>query len=877
MEEILTSFSGLTSSGGYSQRGNILFVDTEDDDAESTITGLYKFFENLLTLKNKLHGFLLAFDYAPRSGRFTLDAEGAWVGRIAEIDVFIVSFDGFLVVEAKVESRPLGRFYQVTDLRENETRETRPLYSLAAPENIEILDTHFQLWTDGEDEGRPLFIHSASPAEQLRIAHRAGVLCGCEDSLLIVDLNFAWRAAMAPFLGCFGPNPTESLAKGVVPDILHSWRATGESLTRGMTVFSWKDAVAWFGETIKAYAEIVRKEGNTPCVIITGAGSLNRFGRIIADGFLSTMHGKGELYSLFISDNVPRRRRGQYSFCEFRKAEVREGSPQSARMELTEEQNRIYHLAMRFSPFLSCSQLRLRMYEAGFAKHMVDSFLVSLVDGGRILKGWRYYFTHKVPGSAPAGIYPESVIAPFLTPVADEIPSMYRMDYAAISVAERPELGLEHFSFLLNAVYERRDAVSAAGLAALFKPLPRRFKNYFTIAKGMAGVFADPGDDAGLGEHEAGETSVSDYSHLQVLMVENFLRMNQTGDALKKAKSFLFDVQGEEQPCSITEAQHALGMVMLRKGRIEEANDYFALAYESSKSCDASVDRIRACINRALGLFLFGNYSRADRLLDEAMELSPGLCYGSYLLFARFLKGRIAFMLGRYEEAENQLWQSLSLATLTGVPHGAFYAWIARSRIYAGRYRDGIGMLENLKKTGEVLFFLAEGYYFSEDLSSALPVIRRAQRRVKFETNDSCNYMSYRWDSGFRNVEDAAFRSAEGRGVLLNCVSAFRWLVEKRLGNPVDKGSMLLEKITREEKLGDLDPYFYYYYLIHALLISEDTHDENLERITYLSKGLKYLQRTSSVIDDVPSRLEFLSSNRWNRYLMDIARREKLA
>ncbi len=874
VEEILRRFSTLTSAGEYAHQGNILFSDTEDDDAESTITGLYGFYEFLLEHRKKLHGFLLAFDYAPRSGRFSLDPRGEWTGRIPEIDVFLVSFDGFQVVEAVVESSPMGRFYRVEALRMDETREYRPLHSLAAAENVDIIDGHFGLWKEGQDEGRPVFLHMLSPAEQLRLAQRAAVLCGSEESFLLIDLNYPWRSGLAAYLGCFGLNPVSSLAKGINPDALAGWQSTGEGLLRGMTVFSWKDAAAWFGETIKAYVEVNRREGNTPCIVITGADKLNRFGRIITDGFLSSMHAKGELYTLLLADSVPRRRRGQFSFCEFRKAEVRDGAGEPEGLNLSSEQKTVYNLALRFSPFLSCSQLRMRLYETGLAKHMVDSFLVSLVDSGRILKGWRYYFCQNPDGS---GVYPESVAAPFLSPDSDEIPSIYRMDYAAIAAAVRPELGSEHYRFLLNAVYERRDSVAAAGVAGLLKSLPRRFRDYYIIARGMASVFADQGTDTDLQISGGGDLTLSESSHLQVLMVENFLRMNLPDEALREAKSFLFDVQGEDQPCSVTEAQHALGMVMLRKGRIEEANDYFALAYESSKTCNASVDRIRACINRALGLFLFGNYSRADRHLSEALDLSPGLCHGPYLLFARFLKGRIAFMLGRYEEAENQLWQTLSLATLTGVPHAVFYAWIARARIYAGKYRDGIGMLERLNKTGEVLFFLAEGYYFREDLQSALTVIRRAQKRVKFETRDTSKYMSYRWDSGFRNVEDAAFRSPEGRGVLLNCVSAFRWLVEKQLGNPVENGSSLLEKITREEKLGDLDPYYYYYYLIHALLISEETHDENLERITYLSKGLKYLQRTSSVIDDVPSRLEFLSGNRWNRYLMDIARNEKLA
>ena len=856
-----------------------MYCDIEDDDVEDIIRRLFRYYEQLVSHRRKLHGFLIALDYTSRTGSFSLDADGDWMIAVPEIDIFISSFEGYQIIESLVESRPLDNIYCVTGLNQDESRDTRPLYSRGNQQNIQELNTLIHSWYDRQDRSRPVTFHSLSPLEQLRLAHGAAVTGGAADSFLLVDLNYCWYSATAPFLGCFGGDCLTSLLPGIEDDSVGQWQEAGRRIFEGHNQFSWQDSIAWLGESFKAYSRIMRREGVTPCLIVTGAEHINRFGRKLAEGLLAPMHEKGELLVLFLSDKVPKRRRGQLSYTEFRKAPVREEHQEPAALDRDEnrEEQYIRSLGELFSPFLTCSELRSALYAAGFAKHKVDKYFIFLAEAGQLLKSWRYFF----PGSGTScrdgkAKFKETELAPFLSENKEHIPAVFRMEYAALAVSLRPNLGELHYKFLLNALYEMRDSVTGSTVAGILSGLPGRLKDYYRMARNMQNAFTD-GSEVAETQFRGSEQDISTGSHVQVLKIENFLRMNRVDSALSEAKTFLFDVQGEGDFCRITEAQHALGTVMLRKGRVEEANDYFTLAYESSKSCAAPVDRVRACVSRALGLFLFGNYSRADRLLSEAIGISCGLSHGSFLLFARFLKGRIAFKLGRYAVAEKELWEALSLATLTGVPHSVFYAWIARSRIYTGQCDEGIEMLCRLNKTGEVLYFLAEGYFFNHNEALALTSIRRAQRRVKFETEHTDCLSRNCWDSGFRNVEDYAFRAPSGRGVLLNCVTAFRWLLESRTGSDVKDGTAILEHITRGEKLGELDPYLYYYYLIHALLISEETHDENLERITYLSKGLKYLQRTSSVIDDVPSRLEYLSKNRWNKYLMDMARREKLA
>jgi hypothetical protein len=266
----------------------------------------------------------------------------------------------------------------------------------------------------------------------------------------------------------------------------------------------------------------------------------------------------------------------------------------------------------------------------------------------------------------------------------------------------------------------------------------------------------------------------------------------------------------------------------------------------------------------------------ASRLLREALSLSTGISYGPYLLHARFLLARTAFVLGRYEEAEAELWEALSLASLIGAPHGLFYAWIGRAQIYAGRNKAGLKLLSTVDESPETLHYRAEGLFFHGATTKALEASRRAERLLKRRRKlSSGGYGRYAWDHGYQNLEDAAFLDEADRGVLDNQITVFRLYLESASSGERG-GREILERITRSGRLSEYDPHLHYYYLLHGLIIPESTHDETLERITYLSKGLKHLQRIAALIDDVQCRLDFTQKNYWNSRLIELAREEKL-
>ena len=713
--------------------------------------------------------------------------------------------------------------------------------------------------------------------EQYRLAAFAADEANETEHLPLIDLNYPWRSAYGACISAFGAKPDIALAPEVPEESRREWSALGEGLFRGEDLFCLQDALSWLSMACPAYAEGAKKRGSVPLVLVTGAEKMNRVTRRIIEGILAPLHERGQLFCLLLGSRPPRYKRSSYGFVEFRRAPNTgtQATIHQVFTDLDENEKKIIAAAALFAPFLSAADLLCCLYRSGVPRQKIDTLFMRLTASGGVFRTWRYFFPlTQVAYRLSREKYNRKGIHELLS-FGHTGPAPFGIEYASIAAMLSPDTAVTFFVPLLQAACGFGNTRAIPMLYSLFRMLTGRNRRLLRIARFLTGqehVLESSGGRArDENEYERELDSLTD-----TMSVGKLLEQGETHSALNRAKDVLFRVQDSKSSCHVARAQLSVGSTMLCMGRVVEANDYFSLAFETSKLCENHADRIEACIRRGISLFLFGNYSRADRMLSEGIDAAGGLGYGASLLFAHFLKGRIAFTLGRYEAAEELFWKCLSLATLIGEPHPLFYAWLSRSLIYAGRFQEGLDILSYLPRRAEFLYHAAEGKFFMGDLSSALKLARRSEWRIRTEASSSGCFGSYNWQSGYSNVENCAFHGPDDRRVLVNCISAFRWYLES-LNGSFQSGRMVLEKITREEKLGELDPHYHFYYLIHALLIPEDTHNESLERITYVSKGLKYLQRIGSVIDDVSARLDFLNKNRWNRMLMDIARNEKLA
>ena len=876
LAEIVAAFSELGGeTGEFIVEGNLLQNEIEDASARFLAGQLMAFRETLYRRKGKLHGFILGLDYAPRQRGFRFDLGGSWGRRLEKLDTLLISQAAYAVVEPYLALEECAGHWRATALKSRPELSTEAFESLASPDNLSMVRQALVDWQRSGGGERPLFIHRLAPAEQYRMALASALAGGTAKDFLLVDLNYPWRSPLAAFVGCFGPELVQRIGTMISEEHTKRWETCGKGLMSGLNLFCVEDALLWLGEALNAYGRLCRGEfggeRRTPILVICGAEKLNRPGKLIAARLLEPLHRRGELFCLLLGNAPPASRRSSFSFAAFHKAPQHgEAAPPPSPSDRP-----ILELAAYFSPFLRCGELRRRLYEGGYEKHRVDELLAEAGVSGSLFSTWRYLIAAPAADYRPhRSRFAAEALKPFFSKLRNGEAGPFVCEYAFLAADLLPGAGEGLYVDLLRSLYERSYGLSGSSVSSLFRRRGRRMGEFKRAYEALRR--ARRGDAKGRPGRTPEFRSSEIESMVLSLQGDEFLRQGDVDSALSGAKSFLFRVQESDQPCQIAEAQNAIGQAMLRQGKIEEANDYFSLSYESSKGCTSPADRLRARINQGLSLFLFGNYSRSERVLTEGEEAAMGLCHGPDLLLSAFLKARISFKLGRYADAEERFWRVLSLATLTGVPHDLFYAWIGRCRVYAGESAVGGRFLMSLPKSPEVFYYRAEERYFSGDIRGALKAIRAAGRGLKADRGPRGGFGRYHWDTGYRNIEDCTFLDSKGRGVLYTSITSFRTYLESRSEGRTE-GMEILERITRTERLGDLDPFLHFYFLIQALLISEETHNEALERITYLSKGLKYLQRIGSVIDEVPARLDFLQKNRWNRYLMDLAREEKLA
>jgi hypothetical protein len=72
------------------------------------------------------------------------------------------------------------------------------------------------------------------------------------------------------------------------------------------------------------------------------------------------------------------------------------------------------------------------------------------------------------------------------------------------------------------------------------------------------------------------------------------------------------------------------------------------------------------------------------------------------------------------------------------------------------------------------------------------------------------------------------------------------------------------------------DPNAYLYAYFYSLVLPEDSLEEGDDKATVLSRSLKSLQERASRIDLPPHKSAFLSSNYWNRRIMEDARERRI-
>ena len=331
--------------------------------------------------------------------------------------------------------------------------------------------------------------------------------------------------------------------------------------------------------------------------------------------------------------------------------------------------------------------------------------------------------------------------------------------------------------------------------------------------------------------------------------------------ASQSAKNALLLLQGNPADKGLPRAYRLLGETELSRERINEAVDYFTFASESAERSGERYEALLSSVNETCTQYLLGNLSNAQRYAEKAERRAEKLYLGNWLLWSRFMQGRILFEIGRYDRAA-ELFDAL--ARRAGTAAGLLRNWRDRSLVY-GNPAKSFSFLDD---TADASFFRLEASFLNGEFEAAVRLADAYLSAPPPETSRNSERVD--WSSGFGLVEDRAIGRTGSDRIVRRLTRVYRALSLAKISNPVEAAAEL-HKIAREEPIPELDPYdsFYFWALSVAL---RDAGAEPIDWHTLLSIAFKRLQRRASRIDDAEVKRAYISSNRWNGALYSDAK-----
>jgi hypothetical protein len=329
-------------------------------------------------------------------------------------------------------------------------------------------------------------------------------------------------------------------------------------------------------------------------------------------------------------------------------------------------------------------------------------------------------------------------------------------------------------------------------------------------------------------------------------------------------------VLSQDKPWSgLAQSYRLFSLVNLSKQRIGEILEYASFAVENAEKSDSLEERGIASYYAAVAQTLFGNLAIALRFAGEAESKSAVAGQFEWVDYARFFQGRLAFDLGRYQEARDifEHVQRNPAGVSSPLKEGLLLAWAYRSQVYFQNpltpKPEGGGIDGDL--------FELEAAYFAGDYERAAELAARLSSALPQEYFLLTEQPD--WYSGFAQNELLLLRPADFWNRM---ISTYRALALCRVSPAGGEEALrIMQRILRDERLAEMDPgdafYFYAWYQV-----LERSGAAQSDMNTALSMAFKRLQRRASRIDDIEIRKTFLSQPRWNGALSLAAKEYKL-
>jgi tetratricopeptide (TPR) repeat protein len=346
--------------------------------------------------------------------------------------------------------------------------------------------------------------------------------------------------------------------------------------------------------------------------------------------------------------------------------------------------------------------------------------------------------------------------------------------------------------------------------------------------------------------------------------------IDAASEAARKALLINRDLRKDTVP-----AYRLFALVNVSRQRINDALEYISYALEQAEKTGQYDELLLSRYYASSINFLYGNLSKAENHAVKSEETAFELGQTKWEKRARFLRGRIYFETGRYEDALD-IFESLNSERNEFGRNAAemvntVKAWVFRTKNYMGRFEPW----QKLAGLDAGIFQIEAAYYaadYQRTAALAEDFLSDNGERMKdiFHFTEQPD-----WRSGFSQCE---FMLQGEKDMGRKQAWVYRALALTAL-DPSKRAqaeiSREMQRFMREELSPDTDPGdAFYFHAWYCML--KDIKASQFDMSAVVSVAFKRLQHRAGRIDNREIKQNFLNLPRWNKTLYLAAKEYKL-
>ena len=318
-------------------------------------------------------------------------------------------------------------------------------------------------------------------------------------------------------------------------------------------------------------------------------------------------------------------------------------------------------------------------------------------------------------------------------------------------------------------------------------------------------------------------------------------------------------------------------LINLSRRRMDDALEYINFALEQAEKNDQSEEIFLSSYYASSIYFIYGNFSKAERLIIRAEEISSELGQKEWNYRAMFFKGRIYFETGRYEDAM-EIYEALgsikdySNSERFRLMQGTVHAWIYRIKNFLGIKSAGDDISDASSLDGRV--FEIEAACLSGDYQKAISLAEEFLSSPDAVKDYFLFTEQPDWISGFSQCE-GLLQSDKVPGTKLAWV--LRLLAQCAIQPSIENKKEILSRMQRymrDELFPDTDPFDAFYFHAWYKMLKEMNNDNDMENL--LSMAIRRLRRRLDRIDLRELRQTSFDLPVWNNVLYLAAKEFKV-